>query len=68
MSEPQSEAAALRAQWLRREIERHNALYYDQARPEISDQQFDALSANFVNTFYWRRIFFFGISNLLHGE
>ena len=43
MSEPQSEAAALRAQWLRREIERHNALYYDQARPEISDQQFDAL-------------------------
>jgi DNA ligase (NAD+) len=43
MSEPQSEAAAQRAQWLRREIERHNALYYDPARPEISDQQFDAL-------------------------
>ena len=43
MSEPQIEAAAQRAEWLRREIERHNALYYDQARPEISDQQFDAL-------------------------
>ena len=43
MAEPQIEAAAQRAEWLRREIERHNALYYDQARPEISDQQFDAL-------------------------
>jgi DNA ligase (NAD+) len=43
MSEPQIEAAAQRAQWLRGEIERHSALYYEQARPEISDQQFDAL-------------------------
>ncbi|HEY5814393.1 MAG TPA: hypothetical protein VIT23_17270, partial [Terrimicrobiaceae bacterium] len=28
---------------MRTEIERHNALYYDKARPEISDQEFDAL-------------------------
>jgi DNA ligase (NAD+) len=43
MAEPQIEAAAERAQWLRKEIERHNALYYDRARPEISDPEFDAL-------------------------
>lgn len=43
MAEPQIETAGQRAEWLRKEIERHNALYYDQARPEISDQQFDAL-------------------------
>ena len=43
MAEPQIGTAAQRAEWLRKEIERHNALYYDQARPEISDQQFDAL-------------------------
>lgn len=28
---------------LRREIERHNRLYYQQARPEISDQEYDQL-------------------------
>lgn len=28
---------------LRREIERHNALYYDQAKPEISDAEYDRL-------------------------
>ncbi len=43
MSEPRIEAPAHRAEWLRKEIERHNTLYYEQARPEISDQQFDAL-------------------------
>lgn len=32
-----------RAAQLRQEIERHNALYYQQARPEISDRDFDAL-------------------------
>ena len=42
MVKPQIEAAVQRAEWLRREIERHNALYYDQASPEISDQEFDA--------------------------
>lgn len=30
-------------EWLRREIERHNYLYYVEARPEISDTEFDRL-------------------------
>ena len=34
---------AARAEWLRREIERHNRLYYDQAAPEITDAEWDAL-------------------------
>jgi DNA ligase (NAD+) len=34
---------AQRAEELRREIRRHDELYYIQAAPEISDQQFDAL-------------------------
>lgn len=29
--------------WLRREIERHNQLYYQQAEPEVTDQEFDTL-------------------------
>jgi DNA ligase (NAD+) len=36
-------SAASRAAHLRAELERHNQLYYQQAKPEISDQQFDAL-------------------------
>ena len=28
---------------LRREVERHNALYYDQAAPEVSDAEYDRL-------------------------
>lgn len=35
--------AAARAAFLRSEIEKHNRLYYVEARPVISDQQFDAL-------------------------
>lgn len=35
--------AAERAEWLRREIDRHNRMYYLEARTEITDQQFDAL-------------------------
>ncbi|MEI8032812.1 MAG: NAD-dependent DNA ligase LigA [Chlorobiaceae bacterium] len=35
--------AALEAERLRREIERHNRLYYLEARPEISDYDFDML-------------------------
>ncbi len=31
------------AVWLRSEIDRHNALYYHEARPEISDFEFDKL-------------------------
>ncbi len=34
-----------RVEELRRQIERHNRLYYVEAAPEISDQQFDALLA-----------------------
>ncbi len=35
--------AEQRAAQLRAEIERHNQLYYQQAKPEISDREFDAL-------------------------
>lgn len=35
--------AASRAEFLRNELHRHNRLYYVEARPEISDQQFDVL-------------------------
>lgn len=35
--------AASRAAFLRQEIDKHNRLYYVEARPVVSDQQFDAL-------------------------
>src|SRR5438046_2724795 len=35
--------ASERIAQLRREIERHNALYYEQATPEISDREYDEL-------------------------
>lgn len=38
MTEPQQRASTLRD-----ELNRHNRLYYVEARPEISDQQYDAL-------------------------
>lgn len=34
-----------RVDFLRAEIDRHNRLYYDEATPEISDREFDALLA-----------------------
>jgi DNA ligase (NAD+) len=34
---------AARVEELRHEIERHNLLYYEEARPEVTDQEFDAL-------------------------
>jgi DNA ligase (NAD+) len=37
-------SAARRAAWLRREIRRHDRLYYERARPEISDAEYDALT------------------------
>jgi len=37
------DTATNRAAFLRTELERHNTLYYQQATPEISDVQFDAL-------------------------
>jgi DNA ligase (NAD+) len=36
-------SAARRAAWLRREIRRHDRLYYEEARPEISDAAYDRL-------------------------
>ncbi|HTS86797.1 MAG TPA: NAD-dependent DNA ligase LigA [Usitatibacter sp.] len=38
----------LRAAKLRREIERHNRLYYNEDAPEISDAEYDALFAELV--------------------
>lgn len=38
-------SVAERVSFLRAEIERHNRLYYDEARPEISDREYDMLLA-----------------------
>jgi DNA ligase (NAD+) len=38
-----------RAAWLRREIERHNRLYYLDHRPEISDTEYDRLFRELVD-------------------
>lgn len=38
-----NESLVERAEFLRREIERHQLLYYDRADPEISDAEFDEL-------------------------
>ena len=40
-----ADAAAERAAWLRAEIARHNRLYYEEARPEIGDREFDLMLA-----------------------
>ncbi len=37
-----------RVEHLRREIERHNHLYYTEAKPEISDREYDRLMAELV--------------------
>ena len=39
---------AERAAWLRKEIERHNQLYFEQEKPEISDSEFDALMRELI--------------------
>ena len=41
MAEPK--AARERAEWLRAELTRHERLYYNEAKPEISDAEYDAL-------------------------
>jgi DNA ligase (NAD+) len=47
---PEDEAqAAKRVKQLRREIEEHNRLYYEQAAPTISDQQYDRLYKELVD-------------------
>jgi DNA ligase (NAD+) len=40
-----TDADKARVAHLRAEIERHNALYYDRAAPEVSDREYDALVA-----------------------
>src|SRR5215469_18676445 len=42
-AEPSQSNLAERAAWLRQEIDRHNYLYYVEARPEITDKEFDKL-------------------------
>ena len=37
---------AQRAEELRRQIDHHNHLYYVEAKPEISDREFDRFSTN----------------------
>ena len=39
----EEEAVRRRAEFLRSELRRHNRLYYEQAEPEISDTEYDAL-------------------------
>ena len=43
-----AEAPAERAAWLRRELERHNRLYYADDAPEIDDAAYDALFRELV--------------------
>ena len=46
--EPGAETAAERAAWLRRELERHNRLYYVEDAPELDDAGYDALFRELV--------------------
>src|SRR5437870_7868047 len=41
--EPDMPSSAQRAEELRRQIDHHNYLYYVEAKPEISDREFDRL-------------------------
>ncbi|MFO1475247.1 MAG: NAD-dependent DNA ligase LigA [Verrucomicrobiota bacterium] len=43
MNDINAKSASERVRWLRNEIERHSRLYYDQASPELSDREYDAL-------------------------
>jgi DNA ligase (NAD+) len=43
MPEQKTDEPSRRAEWLRNQIDRHNRLYYEEARPEISDQEYDLL-------------------------
>ena len=44
-----STSASKRVDQLRRELEHHNHLYYVQAKPEISDRQYDALMQELID-------------------
>lgn len=43
------QAARVRAQSLREQIEHHNQLYYQHAQPEISDQEYDGLMQELID-------------------
>lgn len=45
----EEEAVRRRAEFLRSELRRHNRLYYEQAEPEISDAEYDALFLELEN-------------------
>ena len=45
---PVPKQARERAEWLRREIERHNVLYYVKDAPEITDAEYDRLFAELL--------------------
>ncbi len=44
-----SQSVAARAAWLRDELNRHNHLYYIEAKPEISDIEFDRLMRELID-------------------
>ena len=44
-----NQSAAQRAAWLRDELNRHNHLYYIEAKPEISDVEFDRLMRELID-------------------
>src|SRR4051812_19834714 len=47
-SEKGSAAAGTRIKQLRDQVNHHNHLYYAQARPEVSDREFDKLLAELI--------------------
>ena len=49
MTDMTSQTTACRAARLRAELDRHNRLYYVEARPEISDREYDALYRELVD-------------------
>ncbi len=49
MIAPDAASLRERATRLRREIERHNRLYHEEARPEVSDFEYDALLAELAD-------------------
>lgn len=46
---PTRKSAEKRILYLRKEIDRHNRKYYEEARPEISDEAFDALLRELID-------------------
>src|SRR5512133_132663 len=44
-----TKAIEARIAFLRKELERHNQLYYDDAKPEITDQEYDRLMQELID-------------------